>query len=243
MGEIGAWPVGAGAGLSSPLRLQFAALARLALLGASAASAAPSSRAQDHVAHASLGLAVRAPQPIRPRSSPEGRAASPGEGSATAPKSKVLLRDSVTGSATRLADATGGRKACLVFWATFCKPCLDEGPELLHLARRHPQIEFIGLAFSLFDARPQVRKAVEAAGLPGRHLLYEDLRLMTDVFGAEVAMPSFAVLDAGGEVTFTMTGTVKDEGRLRRLDEALCSLGRSPEKCREAPDERERKSP
>ncbi len=59
-----------------------------------------------------------------------------------------------------------GQPVLLNAWATWCKPCVDELPELVALARAHPKLVIVGVAV---DAQPEgtaVRDMVARFALP-----------------------------------------------------------------------------
>ncbi len=53
------------------------------------------------------------------------------------------------------------RPTAVVFWATWCRPCVDEFPRIIALARQHPRISFLAVSIDDGDDREAVTRFVE----------------------------------------------------------------------------------
>jgi len=102
------------------------------------------------------------------------------------------------GKTVRLSDFRG-KTVVLNFWATWCMPCRVELPTLSRFARKHPDIQVLGL--SVQSPRKDLKRM--AAELPYPTLILDDetgLRLGIN------ALPSTFVVDPEGRVTQAHAG-------------------------------------
>lgn len=78
--------------------------------------------------------------------------ASATEGAPTLPARPALEVTTLAGESWSLA-ARRGRWVVVNFWATWCKPCIKEIPDLSELDRRREDVDVIGLAYEEIDAK------------------------------------------------------------------------------------------
>jgi thiol-disulfide isomerase/thioredoxin len=103
---------------------------------------------------------------------------------------------------TRSLSTEAGHYVLVHFWASWCKPCREELPELAAWAKAHPGIVFIPI--SLDD------RAADAAGF----LKANDLHVPVLMGSVDQAMslgvrglPTTLIIDPQGQVVRTMVGS------------------------------------
>ena len=96
-----------------------------------------------------------------------------------------------------------GQSVALIFWQTWCKPCLREMPDLVKANRRHsPRIRFYGIISGpdkdVDEAK--VKKIVARLGVGYPQVRDRDLRLSR---GFEVGgTPTIIILGPGGSILY-----------------------------------------
>jgi len=149
------------------------------------------------------------------RSSP-ARAQDSGIGIATGSKPAAAQVEDLEGNAVDLAQYVGRKPVLLEFWATWCPVCEGLEPKLRAAhATYGKDVEFLVIAVGVSQTPRSIRRHLEKSPMPGRVLF--------DAKGAavrayQVPTTSFiAVLDAGGVVRYTGTGSDQDiEAAIRR---------------------------
>jgi thiol-disulfide isomerase/thioredoxin len=118
------------------------------------------------------------------------------------------------GLATRL-DAARGAPLLLVFWATWCKPCVDEIPQLVELHRQGPDgLRVLAVSLDSFLAGAEktpgvVRAFLDATPTPYDHLLYMGSQdALFDTFELPGSIPYAILYDARGAVVGRFEGAV-----------------------------------
>jgi thiol-disulfide isomerase/thioredoxin len=115
-----------------------------------------------------------------------------------------------------------GRVVVLNFWATWCIPCREEMPLLVHIQQRYAARGVVVVGASADDegAQAQIKPFVEKlhisfpiwTGATTAHM--EQLSL-----GA--ALPATAIIDQEGQIAFRIIGILEQEELIRRLDYLL----------------------
>ena len=119
-----------------------------------------------------------------------------------APKFKL---DTIKGERYKLSSDKG-KVVVVSFWATWCKPCLQELSFLKKLAKKHPETLTV-LAVSTDDANTisNVRKVAKRKRLTMPVLLDQDGSVM-GVFNPRASLPFSAYIDHTGRVAATHSG-------------------------------------
>ena len=96
-----------------------------------------------------------------------------------------------------------GQSVALIFWQTWCKPCLREMPELVKADLQHsPRLSFYGIISGpdkdVDEAR--VKTIVGRFGVRYPQVRDRDLRL-SKIFGVE-GTPTIVILGSGGSVLY-----------------------------------------
>jgi thiol-disulfide isomerase/thioredoxin len=100
-----------------------------------------------------------------------------------------------------------GRPMLVNFWATWCAPCVKEMPELDAMSKRHPGVQFLGLAV---DTSPNVAKFV--AKIPVSYPLLTagmgSIGLMRTLGNGPGGLPFTVILAADGSIRKQILGPV-----------------------------------
>jgi thiol-disulfide isomerase/thioredoxin len=124
----------------------------------------------------------------------------------------------------------------LVFWATWCVPCIEEFPEVEALRKKYDRkVLFIGLLDEpdTTVARARVAKAIKPYGF-SLHYLMQDSSIGRQIFGKEtLPLPSFAVFDQEGRLVSTVTGTIEEKRTAELLVASLERVTRREKKAGE----------
>ncbi|MGD2084305.1 MAG: TlpA disulfide reductase family protein [Chromatiales bacterium] len=112
------------------------------------------------------------------------------------------------GTQVRLSDHRGAW-VVLNFWASWCEPCRDAIPELVHFHDEHPNVMVLGI--SLEDTDPgTLRGIVAELGMDYPVALAGDAPVQP--FEPLKGLPTTVVIDPQGELAAFHTGPVSAEG-------------------------------
>ena len=125
------------------------------------------------------------------------------------------------GNVQKLKDLNG-KVVVLDFWATYCKPCIEEIPHLMELQARYGEsdLRVIGLHVGGDEDRPKVPEFVERLKIT-YPLGYPEDSLTAYIFGQQTAIPQTAVFDRSGKLVKKITGF--DQQIKVELDEAVAA--------------------
>ena len=125
------------------------------------------------------------------------------------------------GNVQKLKDLNG-KVVVLDFWATYCKPCIQEIPHLMELQAKHGKenVEIIGLHVGGDEDRPKVPEFVDRLKITYPLANPEDA-LSSFIFGQETAIPQTAVFDRKGKLTKKIIGF--DPSIKTELDQAVAA--------------------
>lgn len=123
-----------------------------------------------------------------------------------------------------------GQVLLINVWATWCKPCRNEMPELARLHREYGPRGFsvVGVSTDPVRKEPEVRSMVEELELPFPILLDPDMETTHD-WGVD-GYPTSFVIDAEGGVRLRRDGIIyeHDEAVADTINEALADKGKAP---------------
>jgi len=109
------------------------------------------------------------------------------------------------GSVQKLKDHNG-KVVILDFWATYCKPCIEEIPHLMELKEKYgDDLVVIGLHVGGEEDRPKVPEFVERLKI-SYPLAYPEDALTAYIFGQDTAIPQTAIFDRSGKLAKKITG-------------------------------------
>ncbi len=113
-----------------------------------------------------------------------------------------------------------GEPGVINVWASWCAPCRAEAPELVAVAEKNPDVNFLGL--DTRDTEPAARAFVEKFGIPYPNLPDPDGQLILKFSDSlpPQAIPSTLLIDSQGRVAGRFLGAVE----AAELDAALKDL-------------------
>jgi len=125
------------------------------------------------------------------------------------------------GHVQKLKDLNG-KVVILDFWATYCKPCIEEIPHLMELQARYgvDDLRVIGLHVGGDEDRPKVPEFVDRLKIT-YSLAYPEDALTAYIFGQDTAIPQTAVFDRSGKLVKKIAGF--DQRIKVELDDAVAS--------------------
>ena len=127
-----------------------------------------------------------------------------------------------------------GRMTLIYFWGAWCKPCLEEMPQLAEIATRYAdRVTVIGLSDGYLDSRSYPEKVDEVQRLiashTGLHQQYFTINsdAINQIFESRTAvLPALAVFDQAGKLSYRALGSIVDPEHHRSLMDTL--LGPRP---------------
>lgn len=110
------------------------------------------------------------------------------------------------GNVEKLKDLNG-KVVILDFWATYCKPCLEEIPHLKSLQAKYgpENLRIIGLHVGGLEDRPKIPGFVDQLKIDYT-LAYPEDALTAYIFGQESAIPQTAIFDRRGKLVKKIVG-------------------------------------
>lgn len=123
------------------------------------------------------------------------------------------------GNVQKLKDLKG-KVVLLDFWATYCKPCIEEIPHLMELQAKHgaENLHVVGLHVGGEEDRPKVPEFVERLKIT-YPLAYPEDALSSYIFGQQTAIPQTAVFNRSGKMVKKIAGF--DASIKAELDKAV----------------------
>jgi thiol-disulfide isomerase/thioredoxin len=131
------------------------------------------------------------------------------------------------GNVQKLKDVTG-KVVILDFWATYCKPCIEEIPHLMELQAKYgaDNLRIVGLHVGGEEDRPKVPEFVERLKIT-YPLAYPEDALSAYIFGQQTAIPQTAIFDRKGRMVKKIVGF--DAAIKAELDTAVAAAVASNE--------------
>ena len=128
-------------------------------------------------------------------------------------------KTALQGDVFKLKDFEG-KAVILDFWATYCKPCIEEIPHLKELQKKYGKenLEIVGMHVGGEEDRPLVPAFVEKLAIDYTLAIPED-ELTRFIFGRETAIPQTAVFDRRGRLVKKIIGF--DAQVKKELDAAI----------------------
>lgn len=108
------------------------------------------------------------------------------------------LKD-MNGNTVKLSDFRG-KKVMINFWATWCKYCVEEMPDLMKLQEAHKD-DLVILYVNVGESKEQVQKFIDEQKLTGTILL-DDKMTVAKLYGVDAYPTTFAINEKGEAVTY-----------------------------------------
>lgn len=103
------------------------------------------------------------------------------------------------GNTVKLSDFLG-KKVMINFWATWCKFCVDEMPDLMKLQEAHKD-DLVILYVNVGETKEKVQEFIDEKNLSGIILL-DEKREVSSKYGVDAYPTTFAVNEKGEMITY-----------------------------------------
>lgn len=103
------------------------------------------------------------------------------------------------GNTVKLSDFLG-KKVLINFWATWCKFCVQEMPDLMKLQEAHKD-DLVILFVNVGESKETVQKFIDEQKLSGTILL-DEKKEVASLYGVDAYPTTFAVNEKGEAVTY-----------------------------------------
>lgn len=117
-------------------------------------------------------------------------------------KEKVMAPDfelkDMEGNTVKLSDFLG-KKVMINFWATWCKYCVQEMPDLMKLQEAHKD-DLAILYVNVGESKDKVQKFIDEQKLSGTILL-DDKMTVASMYGVDAYPTTFAINEKGEMIT------------------------------------------
>jgi cytochrome c biogenesis protein CcmG/thiol:disulfide interchange protein DsbE len=117
----------------------------------------------------------------------------------------------------RLSDHRG-QVVLINFWATWCPPCREETPGLVHLAQQMPSKDVAVVGISMDDHNAPIAGFMKAYRIPYRILLPQP---NSPLLGSVDSLPTSLLIDRNGRVARSYVGAVSESTFARDIQELL----------------------
>lgn len=121
------------------------------------------------------------------------------------------------GGQWRLSDHRG-QVVLINFWATWCPPCREETPGLVHLAREMPSKDVTVVGVSMDDDSTPIGGFVKAYRIPYRILLPPP---NSPLLGSVESLPTSLLIDRNGRIARSYVGAVSESTFAGDIQELL----------------------
>jgi len=149
-----------------------------------------------------------------------------------AEKAPDFTLSNMEGKKVQLSEVLKKGPVLLDFWATWCKPCLQELPHLDKLHREYSTKGLQTLTISIDNPKSQakVKPLVKSAGYTFEVLLDGDMQVRKSLGGQDI--PLTLLIDRNREVVYRHLGYVA--GDEKKLEEAVKKLLAVPDSTKAA---------
>lgn len=106
-----------------------------------------------------------------------------------------------------LSPQQQGKPQFIVFWATYCPPCLKEMPSLNQLAQEKKEWQILPVSIDLGHAAKRIEAFYQKAQLTNLPILWDPKSVSMRTYQIR-ALPSTAVINHHGEWIGTVTGEI-----------------------------------
>ncbi|OAZ59853.1 TlpA family protein disulfide reductase [Bacillus siamensis] len=140
---------------------------------------------------------------------------SPKEGTEEGMKAPDFTLDTLSGKSSSLSDYKG-KKVLLNFWATWCKPCRMEMPDMQELQKEYPDIAVVAVNFTSSEKNIQAVKSFADTYQLTFPILIDKSGINGD-FNV-LSYPTSYILDEKGTIQHIRVGTMTKKEMKEKLD-------------------------
>ena len=115
----------------------------------------------------------------------------------------------ITGKMHRLSEYKG-RNVMLIFWATWCGPCISEIPHLIELRETfgEDKLAMLAISYTYSDPTEKVKKFVAANPIINYTVISTDIAVMPRPYNLINAIPCSFFIDPEGKIKLATSGTI-----------------------------------
>jgi len=117
-------------------------------------------------------------------------------------RAEAFTLPTLGGEHYNLGTVIGQRPIVLVFWASWCAPCLEEAPHLVELHGRYAeQVEFISVSIDASEDHPKLRSVASELKIPYPVALDPDGEVLAK-YASGTGIPLTFVIGRDGKVAY-----------------------------------------
>lgn len=128
------------------------------------------------------------------------------------------LEDVMTGTSIS-SEAFKGKSLLVIFFATWCPPCIQEIPDLIKLHKKYGENGFSVVAFSVDQEKQVVQKLVERKEINYPVMMAD--KAVTKDFGGVYGIPTSFLVSKRGTVVKKYSGYVPHSVLVKDLEQIL----------------------
>ncbi len=145
-------------------------------------------------------------------------ATTPAPAAAAAKMPSFELEDVSTGKPVS-SDAFTGKSLLVIFFATWCPPCVQEIPDLIKLHNQYRDNGFSVVAFSVDQGKREVQELVEKKQINYPVMMADDA--ITRDFGGVYGIPTSFLISKKGTVVKKYSGYVPHSVLVKDLEQVI----------------------
>jgi thiol-disulfide isomerase/thioredoxin len=140
-----------------------------------------------------------------------------------AKKAPGLALYNIDGNLITLSSLTKEKNVIISFWASYCRPCANEIPQLVFLEKKYAKQKNIKLILINIDKEGK-SKAVTALNMIGAssECLLDSYQVAARKYVTDLKIPAVFLISTSGEILFEAIGESKDN--MDNLEKSIINL-------------------